>query len=56
MTKLEEYLKADRQWRRDQRIQHAKYQLRRLANMPNSGEEKKFWKAVFKANAYEKQQ
>jgi len=47
MNRLQDYLKDDRQWRRDLRIEHAKHQMRSIADQ----DEKDFWKSVLKANA-----
>lgn len=43
---VKEYLKADRQWPRIHRLNHARWQLRNA----KTNDEKEFWKAVVKAN------
>lgn len=43
---VKEYLKNDRQWLRQQRLDHAKYQLRKATDP----KEKSFWKQVIDAN------
>lgn len=40
------FLKSDRQWRRERRIEHAVFQLRRAV----SKDDQEFWRAVIAAN------
>lgn len=46
MKSVQEFLKADRQWRREHRIAHAKSMLGRA----NTRDEKQFWRDVLEAN------
>jgi len=46
MMNLRDYLIADRQWKREHRIDHAKMMLRK-ADTPV---EKQFWRSVIDAN------
>ena len=48
---IEAFLKSDRQWRREERIPHARYQLLRAT----TAEERSFWEAVLRANTQEPQ-
>lgn len=43
---LEDYIRSDRQWLREQRIAHAKHRF----SSAKTDEERTFWTAVLKAN------
>ena len=44
--KVDAYCKSDRQWMREQRIQHAEYQK----TLCKTDDERRFWNAVLKRN------
>jgi hypothetical protein len=46
--KVEEYVLADRQWLRGQRVAHVNYQLKKLVHLNHREPEKVFWKEVLK--------
>lgn len=46
---LQDYLESDRQWPRELRIGHAKYQME-LSRLVDDKEQVKFWESVFDAN------
>jgi len=49
MPILEDYLRSDRQWLRENRLIHAKYELSRATDSATI----EFWHKVIKANEYD---